>query len=1058
MNLSSFSVRRGVTVSMLYLIIAGFGLFSLTQLKLDLFPDLNFPMVLILTSYTGANPDDIETLVTTPLEGAVISVEGIEEVSSDSKEGASVIMAKFAWGSDMNQAETDVRRTVDMVKGILPEDADSPLIFALDPSMQPVIMMMVTGPYPLDKLRDIADNDIKPRLERIEGVASAEAAGGLERQIRIELEPKKLESNNLDVSTILNVVYQENVKPAGGSLTHGRIDYAIDPQSKYQTVKEIQDVVVGARVTSSGPEPIRLGEVATVVDDFAEMTRYLEVDGQPTVWMMVRKQSDANTAETANAVMADLDAIRDELGGQLQFNVIFNQADIINDSMSNLSQSAIIGIIITFFVLLLMLRNFRASILVATAIPLSVIATFSVMYIRDMTLNVISMAGLALAIGMLVDNAIIVLENIYRLREEGLSLREAASQGGAQVSLAVTASTLTTVAVFFPVLFVPGIAGMLFRDMAITICFSLSVSLLVSLSFIPLGASRILGKIKPVDPNKRRGPFALLQAAYGAILDWTLAHRWVVGLGVLGTVAATVLLYLALPTEFLMTTDESRLQLSVEAPVGSSLDETYALMKEVADVLREIVPEEERKMVTVDVGTGEGFVSIFSKGAHAGTIRAPLVKPGHRQRSQLLIENDLREALKEIPGVKVTVGNQTSITGSQGDMEVQIRGHDLKLSRKIGLDLSDQIAALPEIAEVTFSMEEQKPQIRVIFDRAKMAELGLMTSAVSRAISAYFKGTLVGRFSEGGDEYDIIVRYTKDFRSSIEDLRQMPVRTQAGAVVRLSRFAEVKEDLGPVAISRLDQERVTRLFCTLKPTYVDENGVEQQKDLNKAIEKVRAITDAYDWPEHFSGKVGGAAEEFQTSFMYLGLALILSVVLVYMVMASQFESFRQPFIILFTVPLAGIGVVVMFSLTRDPMDIASLVGLIMLVGIVVNNGIVLVDAANQIRQETGKDRIPAVALAARMRFRPVLLTSMTTIFGMVPLALKLGEGAETWAGLARSVIGGLISASFLTLFVVPTVYSLFAPKKIKDLKISTPSQAELEAPSEAGMESAGPAS
>ena len=1030
MNLSAIAVRRGVTFTMAFLIIVGFGLYSLSRLQVDLYPDIALPTVVVITNYSGASPEDIETLVTRPIEGAVASVKDAEEIRSISKQGVSMVEVKFDWGKDMDIAETDVRRKLELVERFLPQDAEDSIVFAFDPSLQPVVMMMVTGPYPLDELRRIAENDLEPRLARLPGIASSEVAGGLEREIHVELDPTKIAAFGLDVNNVVGAVYRENTQVPGGAMEQGILDFTIQTAGKYQTVEDIGEVVVGMKVSPSGPVPVRLKEVAQVKDSFYESQRILEVDGQPAVWMMVRKQSGANTVRAAEAVIDALPELKRSAAADLDFKIIFNQADFINQSLGNLSTTGMLGVVITFFVLLLFLRNLRSSLIVATAIPISVITTFGVMDQANMTLNTLSMAGLALAIGMLVDNAIVVLENVFRLREEGLNAWDAAIEGAKGVSLAVTASTLTTVSVFIPVLFVPGIAGVLFKDMSITICFSLTVSLAVALTFIPLATSRLFGSARAARALQRaqaKDTLKGLRDPYVRALTWTLGHRWIVVVGVVGALAFTAALAAVLPTEFVSKDDQSLVFVKVETPIGNNLQQTYKVMKEAEAHVKMVIPEEERRLVAVDVGVGRGFVSIFSNGVHAGVLRIPLVPKNKRKHTQAELEEMVRKELKNVPGLKATVAMPFDVMGAEGDIAVEIRGHNLRTSRAIGLELADKLRAVPEIAEVHFSMDDQKPEVRVHFDRPKMAQLGLSSAAVSNAISAYFMGKLAGRYAEGGDEYDIVVRYAKDYRLDIDEIRKMPVVTPGGEVVPLANVAKVEVALGPVDISRLDQERITKLTLYLHDRYTDANGSEKRKDLGSSIRSVEAQLKSYPWPADFSYTIGGTAEDFITSFQYLGLALLVSVFLVYMVMASQFESFRQPFIIIFTVPLAAIGVILMFTITRSTMNISSLVGVIMLVGIVVNNGIVMVDAANQLRDE-GVERINAIATAARIRLRPILMTSATTILAMVPLALEIGEGSAAWSGMAKAVIGGLLVSTALTLFVVPVAYTLFASK------------------------------
>jgi HAE1 family hydrophobic/amphiphilic exporter-1 len=500
-----------------------------------------------------------------------------------------------------------------------------------------------------------------------------------------------------------------------------------------------------------------------------------------------------------------------------------------------------------------------------------------------------------------------------------------------------------------------------------------------------------------------------------------------VTVSLLGLLAGTAGLAVLLPTEFITEDDQSMVYVSVETAIGNNVHEAKRLMDEVVDHVKRAVRPEERRMIATDTGMGRDMMALFAKGVHAGAIRIPLVPMGRRERSQAQIEAALRVELKKIPGVKAEVGMPFDMMGSGGDLEIQIVGHDLEASRTVGLELRDKLSSMPEIAQVVFSMEDQKPQVQIDYDRRKMAELGISSAAVSNAISTYFMGKVAGRYSEGGNEYDILLRYAREHRLDIDELGKMPITTLGGATLPLSNIASLKVGLGPVSITRLDQSRYTQLKCTLSKTYKDARGDQQRKDLRGSITRVKALLDAYPWPKGFSYHIGGSAEDFQTSFKYLGVALLVSVLLVYMVMASQFESFRQPFIILFTVPLAAVGVVLMFTLTRSTMDMSALIGVIMLVGIVVNNGIVMIDAANQLREQ-GLGRFEAIVQAASIRMRPVLMTSLTTMFAMLPLALEIGEGAAGWGGMAKAVIGGLMAATFLTLFVVPVMYTVFARK------------------------------
>ena len=1044
MNLSALSVRRGVAVGMVFLMVVGFGLLSLSRLKLDLFPDISFPTVVVITAYDGASPGDMEILVTDPIEEAVSGVERVETVGSESRQGLSVVQVEFDWEADMEQAETEVRRALDTVEAFLPDDADAPVVFTMNPTLKPVVTLALSGPYPLDELRRIADTEVSPRLERLDGVASATVAGGLEREIQVLLDPERVEAHGLNPAAIAGAVYSENSQQPGGIVEQGAWEFNVLTRGQYRDVDELGQVLVGTVQTASGPQPVRLDQVADVVDGFAETRQVIEVDGQPAVTLNVRKQSGENTAQTVRAVEAELAVIEAAAGEGVALSVLTSQGDYIESSIGNLGTTAVIAIVIAFVVLLVFLRDPRAAAVVSAAIPLSLLATFALMDRADMTLNIFSTAGLALAVGLLVDNAVVVLENIVRLRQQGLSAREAAVRGATTVSSAVVAATLTTLAVFVPVLFVPGIAGILFHDMAITICFALAVSLLVALSFVPLASSRWLRTPTPL-PGAAARPespwFARLRDGYRRALQAALARRWAVGVALVAALAATVGAAQLLRTEFVAGGDESLLEISVEAPVGSAVDQTYERTREVMEQVEELVPPDETTHTLLEAGAPDGFAALFSGGAHEGALSVSLVGMGDRDRTQQEIERDVRDALQAVPGVELRVGPRFNPMGGEGDMQVEITGHDLDQARELGADVREQLLALPGVSEVSFSLDDQAPELEVVFDRAKLATLGLTASQAGAAVSTAFQGTSAGRYTDGGEDADIRVRYAPEYRLDLDEVRRLPIVTPTGATVRLDAVATVSEGLAPATISRQDQARTTTLTVYLADTYLAADGSAATKDLGGSIAAIEGVLAGVDWPAGFDHRVGGAADDFLESFTYLGLAILVAIALVYMVMAGQFESFRQPFIILFTIPLALMGVVWMLVLTGTALDVSALIGVIMLVGIVVNNGIVMVDAANRLRAD-GLDKLTAIVRASVIRLRPVLMTSLTTILCMVPLALEIGAGAEQWSGMARAVVGGMVAATGLTLFVVPTMYTLFAGKDAPAESVQEPAADE----------------
>jgi len=1006
MSLSSLSVRRAVTFAMIYLIIVGFGLFSLARLRLDMYPDITFPMIGVVTEYPGAGPREIEDLVTRRIEGAVTAVEGVTEVTSTSKQGVSIVMVEFDWGADLNQAEIDVRKYIDFVRGLLPPDTKDPIAFAFDPSMQPVVFLGLDGPYSEVKLREISEEKIEPLLERLPGIASVDTVGGGKREIQVQLDPRRLGAAGIAPQQVVAALRADNVQLPGGTFDQGGWEFTIQTKGRYTRVSQVEQTVVGMRQGV----PIRLRDVGRVVDGLQEATRLVRNNGRPGILILVRKQSDANTVQAVRAVLKALPDVEQQSARGIKLGVIFNQADFIEKSIGNLSSTAGIALVITFLVLLFFLRRLRPSLIVAGAIPVSVVATFSIMDAAGLTLNIISMAGLALAIGMLVDNSIVVLENVFTLTEGGASEREAAIHGTDEVGTAITASTLTTLVVFLPILFVPGIAGKMFGDMAVTICFSLTASLLVARTGIPLAASRLL-RSKKVRRNGADPIGRLLKGLigfYGRTLRWVLGNRKKTLALVTVVFLVAVGLGTRLPTEFFPKHDQSLIMMQMELPVGSSLEETDRAFRRMERIVERYVPE--RTTYSMDIGTGEGFVAMFAKGPHAGIMRLKLRDRSQRSRPQAEIEEDLRRRFSAIPGVTATVF-QPNFLGGGGDIAVEVYGHDLVQARTLGMEIKEMVARMENTRDVTFSMEVGRPEYEVKLNRSRLAALGLTTAQVSSAISTVFAGTVASVYQEKGYEYDIRVRGPLSYRRNERNLRSLPIVTPMGQAVPLESLATIRPSVGPATIARKDQQRMVTVSCSVT------GG-----KLGEVLAKLTKKLDKYAWPEGFTYHIGGQAEDFQESFQWLAVALLASILLVYMVMASQFESLLHPFLILFTIPLAAVGVVAGLGLTATPLSVTALIGVLVLVGIVVNNAIVLIDTINQYREKRGMPLAEAVQEAGERRLRPILMTAATTALGMLPLALEIGEGSEAWSPMARTVIGGLTASTLLTLIVIPALY------------------------------------
>lgn len=1034
MKMTKTAIKRGVTFAMIYLIAAGFGIFSLMRLNLDLYPKLEFPVLAVITQYSGVGPFDIENVLSRPIEEAVASVENVKKVSSTSTQGLSLVMLEFDWGTDMNQAEIDVRNSLEYIRDVFPKDINQPMVFAFDPSTQPILYMAVTSElHGQAELRRISEQDIEPRIERIPGVASAFTMGGMKREIKVMADPARLRAHNVSIQQLISALQANNMQLPSGWIDTEQKEFTLQTAGEYTNLEEIKNTSVALL---SGTN-VRVKDVARVIDGFSEQRQRVWNNDQPAVMLMVQKQSDANTVIVAREVMDNIETIESELPRGVQLKTIIDLSTFITRSMSNLGNTAVQAIILTFLVLLFFLRHLRSSIIVAVSIPVSMVVTFAVMDQAGLTLNVISMAGLALAVGMLVDNSIVVLESIFRQREEGEGLEDSAHHGADGVAMAITASTLTTLAVFTPVLFVPGIAGELFNDMVLTIVISLTVSLLVALTLVPLLASRFLrmrrkdtsqgdtnqsgdGKLQSVltSLGDRLGEqIDTLQKVYTAALTWSLERRkWVI-LTSIGLFILSVLVMYFMGGEFMPKNDMGFMAVAVDRSAGTSLDEMEKSMHEIYRIITEQVPEVEN--VYSNFGQGEGIMAMFStRTSSEGDITIRLKDLDKRDRSIFEIEDALSEDFNQIPDVNARFEDRgnTAMMGSGADIEIEIFGHDLAVAEALSNAIEEKVRDIKGVTSVKSSIEEAAPELKINLDRQRVADLGLSTAQIGQVVSTSILGTVATHFRIGGDEYDIRVQLEEEARSSKPDIENLLIKTPMGTQIPLRAIASVDYSRAPKQILREDQERLATLSLSIS-----------NRPLSSVTDDVTEMVASVPRPSDFRIEIGGLAEEQKESFMYLGLAMLVAVLLTYMVMASQFESLLDPFIIIFTIPFSFIGVTLALILTGTSLSVMALIGIIMLVGIVVNNGIVLVDYINQLRNK-GMALRGATIKAGQVRMRPVLMTALTTILAMFPLALGLGESGESWAPMARAVMGGLTVATLLTLLVVPAVYEVVEEK------------------------------
>lgn len=1012
MGLSSLSVRRRITFVMIFIAVLGIGLFGLSQLGVDLYPDMEFPMIMVVSSLSGAGPEEMENLVTDPLEQAMARVSRVKRITSSSTAGLTFVMAEFEWGIDLHQAETDVRRMIDQYEAILPEDASDPFILALDPSMQPVMYVGFTSDVLDDfEIRRLVEEEIEPLLNRLDGVGSVSTLGGLVREIRIEIDPSRLQASGLSVSQVVGTLASIRNNLPAGMIDAGGMRINLRVESAFHGVEEIEQLVVG---TGNG-RTIQLREIAEVIDGQSEVISHVRFNGQPSVAMFVNRRSDANTVNVCNELRGQLEKIGGDYAGQITAFILWDQSDFINGSIGNLSSTAIQAAIIAILVLLFFLRSWRGSAIIGVAIPMSIVATFAVMNFTNVDLNMISLAGLALAIGLLVDNSIVVLENIYRHRQLGDSIWNSAVKGATEVSMAITASTLTTLAVFLPILFVPGLAGQLFREMVLTISFSLSVSLFVALSLVPL-LSSWARRLVPVHRAGSLGDrvdrgFKATERRYTRLVSWAVNHRKMVITGTAVLFVVSLLMLGIVPTEFFPTNDNGFVQANIKLPIGTSLATTDSVIHMLEDTVQTIIAPEDMVALYSTSGEGEGVMAIFGNtGTNAGEVMVRLTPVSERTTSRSEYEDRLREVLENMPGVEYSM-EESHAFGTGEPIEIRIFGDDLDELFTFAEQMKKELEKIEGTTEVHSSMEELQPELSFVPDPGVLSMYGFTAAQIANELSYGFMGKYATIYRESGEEFNVFLRFPEQWRDSRIDVEYAPVFG-----IPLVSLGTLNERLTSTGIDRINQTRVALVTCKVSG-----------RSLGQVSGDVHQMVREMD-TEDFRIELGGQMQDQQETFMYLGIAILVAAALVYMVMASQFESLLEPFIIIFTVPMAFIGVVWITLLTGATLSVVSLIGVLMLAGIVVNNGIVMIDYANQLRCR-GIELHEAIIQAATTRMRPIIMTATTTILALTPLAIGTGEGAETWSPMALTVIGGLLAATLLTLVVEPCIYVVFGKKK-----------------------------
>ena len=1055
-RLIELATERRVTIVMLMVAITLFGMVSLSRLKLNLLPDISYPTVTVRTELTGAAPVEVENLLTKPIEEAVGVIRNVRLVRSVSRSGQSDVTLEFLWGTDMDIAGVDVREKLDILE--LPLEASRPLLLRFDPSSEPIMRLGLmhknetsqdqeTVEARLKALRRLAEDRIKTDLEAEEGTAAVKVSGGLEDEIEIRVDQQKLSQLAISIDQIAARIRAENVNLSGGRLEEGDQRFLIRTLNEFQSIDEIRDAIV-AYVAE---RPVYLRDVATVARGYKEREAITRVRGRESVELAVYKEGDANTVQVAERISRRLETVNESLPDNIELITVYDQSQFISSSVDDVRNAAILGGIIAIIVLFGFLRDSRATTITGIAIPVSVIGTFMLMYLNDISLNIMSLGGIALAVGMLVDNSIVVLENIVRKKEHGEGILEAAQNGTTEVAGAVVAATLTTIAVFFPMVFISGVAGQLFRDQALTVTFALVFSLLVALTLIPMLASlgadtRYQNDRESTPPGRFTRSVAfvvrmfgvvftgvrwlfwailwipswLLQrlnraiaAVYPALLNWSLRHRPVVVIGAIVIFAATMSLIPRLGTELIPQLSQGEFNVDLRLPPGAPLTETDRAIQTAQRATVGI------GAVALDysvAGTGNRLdANPVDAGDNTGTLSISLA-PGSGRAEENATMDAMREELARLPGVQYDFSRPALMTFAS-PLQIEIAGYDLDALARVSQLVVQQMSASDRYTDIKTTVERGNPEIQIVFDQERAATLGLAVRDIADRVVANVRGELATRYTWRDKKIDVLVRSVDTRQSSIEEIRRLIVNPASDRPVSLDAVADINVSQGPAEIRRVAQERVAVITANIA-----------YGDLGAAAIEAGTIINRIPMPNGVTALVSGQSEEMQASFQSMQFALALAIFLVYLVMASKFESLVHPFVILFTIPLALVGAVLALFVTGTTVNIVALIGVIMLAGIVVNNAIVLVDLINQLRAK-GKDRFDAIMEAGSARLRPILMTSLTTALGLLPMAVGFGEGAEVRAPMAITVIGGLLVSTFLTLVVIPVVYSLLDHKR-----------------------------
>lgn len=1030
MSIYKNAVKKPITTILIFVGVMIFGFYSLIQLPIDLYPSMEFPTITVMTQYSGANAADIETNVSKPIEDAMSSISNMKQVSSISRDNLSLVFIEFEWGTDLNEATNDIRDALNFTTRLLPEDAEAPSILKFNSSMMPILFYSVSAKESLAGLEKIMDEKVINPLNKIDGIGNIGLSGEPIRQITVDIDPVKLEAHHLTLEQIGNALRMENINMPSGNIKMGKLQYPVKIDGEFSSSSEIENIVVA----NYNGTIIRLKDVATVFDGKRDADIEEVINGQVGARMYIMKQSGGNTVKVAREVKKELEKIKKTLPKDIEINTIFDSSEFINSSIKNLSETLLYALIFVSAVVLLFLGRWRATFIIVLTIPVALIVSFIYLYATGNSINIISLSSLSIAIGMVVDDAIVVLENISKHIERGSSPREAAIYATNEVWLAVIITTLTVVAVFFPLTLVSGMTGLMFKQLGWIVTITVVSSTLAAITLTPMLSSLML-RLKPKNRKIRRLSWDRtflpllnkLDNFYGRTIAWSLKRKGlVIILGIIIFISSFMVAG-QIGGEFMPQSDSSNITVTAELQTGTRFEESSKTARKIEKFVNKNMPEVKLSSVTTGSDDRGGINSVFqTSGSNVITYTMSLVKPGERSRSVWELAEVIRTYLGEVPEITdFTVSTEAGMGGGMmgnQNVEVAIYGYDFEKTTLFAKDIQKEIETIPGAREVQVSRKNFKPELTIKFDRDKLALHGLNTATVSTMVSNRIDGMIATRYHETGDEYNVLVRFKKEATNSITKLENILITAPDGSSMRLKEIGTIKQTLTPPTIEHRRKQRIVTVTATPYKT-----------SLGQLATAIQDKVDTMDTPQGMMVEIGGAYEDMEDAFNDLGLLALLSILLVFIVMASQFESFKMPFIIMTSILFIVPGVIFTLYITGTNLSIVAALGAVLLVGIVVKNGIVLVDYINLMR-DRGIELNEAIILSGKSRLRPVLMTALTTMLGMLPMALSKGEGSEIWSPMGISVIGGLVFSTIITMVVVPVVYALVAKKGERNKK------------------------